>query len=46
VMAPEGLLGWIHRRFERVAARKEAAPIRTADEPEAKPKPHTVEATP
>jgi len=34
VMAPEGLLGWIHRRFEKKAAREPAAVPTTATEPE------------
>jgi len=34
VMAPEGLLGWIHRRFEKKAAREPAAVAGTAAEPE------------
>lgn len=44
VIAPEGLLGWIHRRVERRAAREPAAPIETTSEPA--PKPRTVEAAP
>ncbi len=34
VMAPEGLLGWIHRRLERSAARKPAAVVESPPEPE------------
>jgi len=34
VMAPEGLLGWIHRRLERKAAREPAAVATTATEAE------------
>lgn len=42
IIAPEGLLGWIHRRVERGAVREPASPVETASEP----KTETLEAAP
>jgi branched-chain amino acid transport system permease protein len=41
VVAPEGILGWIHRLVDKVSARKPAPPV-----PAAEPEVRTVEATP